>query len=133
MIIAETRYKYQVEADLIPFRDLLLGIFFITVGMQIDFSIISSYYLEILGLLILFTVVKISIIFLLLFKTAGKEVAFKTALALFQLGEFGLVVFELAKANSIVDPTVSQLLIVTITISMIITPFVLRNISSITN
>lgn len=133
MIIAETRYKYQVEADLIPFRDLLLGIFFITVGMQIDFSIISSYYLEILGLLILFTVVKISIIFLLLFKTAGKEVAFKTALALFQLGEFGLVIFELAKANSIVDPTVSQLLIVTITISMIITPFVLRNISSITN
>jgi len=50
MIIAETRYKHQVEADLIPFRDLLLGLFFITVGMQIDFAIISEYYLHIKGL-----------------------------------------------------------------------------------
>ena len=133
MIIAETRYKHQVEADLIPFRDLLLGIFFITVGMQIDFSVIASHYLTILGLLLLFTAVKISIIFLLLLKTAGKRVALKTALALFQLGEFGLVIFELARAHDLVDPTVSQILIVTIILSMIITPFVLRNISSLAN
>ena len=131
MILAETKYRHQVEADLIPFRDLLLGVFFITVGMQIDFSIISTYFVEILALLLLLTVVKIGIIFLLLLKKAGKRVALKTALALFQLGEFGLVVLELAKTNSIIEPTVSQLLIVTITISMIITPFVLRNISSI--
>jgi len=133
MIIAETRYKHQVEADLIPFRDLLLGIFFITVGMQIDFSVISAHYLTILGLLVLFTVVKITIIYLLLMKSAGKRVALKTALALFQLGEFGLVVFELAGAKNLVDPTVSQILIVTITLSMVLTPFVLRNIASIAN
>jgi CPA2 family monovalent cation:H+ antiporter-2 len=133
MIIAETRYKHQVEADLIPFRDLLLGIFFITVGMQIDFSVIASYYLIILGLLLLFTLIKIAIIFLLLFKSAGKRVALKTALALFQLGEFGLVIFELAKNQSLIEPTISQILIVTITISMILTPFVLRNIASLAN
>ena len=133
MIIAETRYKHQVEADLIPFRDLLLGIFFITVGMQIDFSVIAEKYLLIIGLLLLFTAVKIAIIFLLLLKNAGKRVALKTALALFQLGEFGLVIFELAKVHSLLDPTVSQVLIVTITISMVITPFVLKNISSIAN
>jgi len=133
MIIAETRYKHQVEADLIPFRDLLLGLFFITVGMQIDFAIISEYYLHIVALLLLFTVIKIAIIFLLLLKSAKKRVAMKTALALFQLGEFGLVVFELAGAKNLIDPTVSQILIVTIAISMIITPFVLRNISSLSN
>jgi len=133
MIIAETRYKYQVEADLIPFRDLLLGIFFITVGMQIDFTVIASHYLTILGLLLLFTLVKITIIYLLLVKSAGKHIALKTALALFQLGEFGLVVFELAGKHTLIDPTVSQILIVTITISMIFTPFVLRNISAITH
>lgn len=133
MIIAETRYKHQVEADLIPFRDLLLGIFFITVGMQIDFSVIAAHYGIILGLLLLFTLVKIAIIFLLLVRTTGKRVALKTALALFQLGEFGLVIFELAGANNLVDPTVSQILIVTITISMVMTPFVLRNISSLAN
>ena len=130
MIIAETRYKHQVEADLIPFRDLLLGIFFITVGMQIDFSVIAAHYGTILGLLLLFTLIKIAIIFLLLVRTTGKRIALKTALALFQLGEFGLVIFELAGANKLVDPTISQILIVTITISMVITPFVLRNISS---
>ncbi len=133
MIIAETRYKHQVEADLIPFRDLLLGIFFITVGMQIDFSVIAAHYGIILGLLLLFTLVKIAIIFLLLVRATGKRVALKTALALFQLGEFGLVIFELAGANNLVDPTVSQILIVTITISMVMTPFVLRNISSLAN
>ncbi len=88
MIIAETRYKHQVEADLIPFRDLLLGIFFVTVGMQIDFSVVAENYGTILGLLLLFTVVKMSIIFLLLRWTAGIRVAVKTALTLFQLGEF---------------------------------------------
>jgi CPA2 family monovalent cation:H+ antiporter-2 len=133
MIIAETRYKHQVEADLIPFRDLLLGIFFITVGMQIDFSIIAAHYGTIIGLLVLFTLVKVSIIFLLLVRSTGKRVALKTALALFQLGEFGLVVFELAGKENLIDPTISQVLIVTITISMVLTPFVLRNISSLAN
>lgn len=129
MIIAETRYKHQVEADLIPFRDLLLGIFFITVGMQIDFSIIANYYLTVLGLLLLLTLIKIAIIYTLLITVTMKRVAVRTALALFQLGEFGLVVFELASANKLIDPIVSQVLVMTIILSMILTPFVLRNIS----
>ncbi len=129
MIIAETRYKHQVEADLIPFRDLLLGIFFITVGMQIDFGIIAAHYLTIMGLLLLFTVVKMAIIFLLVSRVTIKRTAVKTALALFQLGEFGLVVFELANAKQLLDPTLSQILIVTIILSMVLTPFVLRNIA----
>jgi len=129
MIIAETRYKHQVEADLIPFRDLLLGIFFITVGMQVDFSVISEHYLMILGLLTLFTVIKMGIIYLLVRRITTKRVSIKTALALFQLGEFGLVVFELAGSQNLLDPTISQVLIVTIILSMIMTPFVLRNIA----
>jgi len=133
MIIAETRYKHQVEADLIPFRDLLLGVFFITVGMQIDFSVIASYWMTILGLLLLFSAIKTAIIFLILLKSSDTRVALKTALALFQLGEFGLVVFELAGSKNLIEPTISQILIVTIAISMILTPFVLRNISAIAN
>ena len=130
MIIAETRYKHQVEADLIPFRDLLLGIFFVTVGMQIDFSVIQEYYHIILALLILFTMIKMAIIFILISRVSTKRVALKTSLALFQLGEFGLVIFELASAKDLVSPVVSQVLIVTIILSMILTPFVLRNIST---
>ncbi len=129
MIISETRYKYQVEADLIPFRDLLLGVFFISVGMQIDFSVVAQNFMMIMGLLLLFTVVKMTIIFLIMRWTVGKRVALKTSLALFQLGEFGLVIFELANTNSLVDPTISQILTATIILSMILTPFVLRHLS----
>ncbi|SFV62256.1 Glutathione-regulated potassium-efflux system protein KefB [hydrothermal vent metagenome] len=131
MIISETHYKHQVEADLIPFRDLLLGVFFISVGMQIDFSIVVDKFGMILSLLLLFTIVKISIIFLLLYKKAGKRVALKTSLALFQLGEFGLVIFELANSSNLIEPTISQILTATIILSMILTPFVLRKISSV--
>lgn len=129
MIISETHYKHQVEADLIPFRDLLLGVFFITVGMQIDFTIIFEYFGTILALLLLFTLIKTTIIFLLLRWSIDKRVALKTSLTLFQLGEFGLVIFELANTNNLINGTISQVLIVTIILSMILTPFVLRNIS----
>jgi len=133
MIIAETRYKHQVEADLIPFRDLLLGVFFITVGMQIDFSVIGAYFTTIILLLFLFSFVKIAIIYAILIWSTSKRVALKTAIALFQLGEFGLVIFELADSRGLVDPTVSQILIATIILSMVLTPFVLRQIPRLAN
>jgi len=131
MIIAETHYKHQVEADLIPFRDLLLGIFFITVGMQIDFTIIGNYFLTILGLLFVLSLSKMLIIFLIVKRATSKRVALKTSLALFELGEFGLVLFELASSKGLVDPLLSQIFIVTIILSMILTPFVLKNIATI--
>lgn len=59
-----------------------------------------------------------------------KRVAFKTALSLVQIGEFSLAILELARSNDLVDPTYSQILIVTIVISMILTPIVLKNLSS---
>ncbi len=131
MMIAETHYKYQVEADLIPFRDLLLGIFFITVGMQLDFKIILENVMTISLLLPTLIVIKIAIIFSIFrFKSTSRE-SLKTALSIFQLGEFALVIFELSFAQGLIDPVVGQVLIVTVVISMIITPFVLKNISQI--
>ena len=133
MLIAETRYKHQIEADLIPFRDLLLGVFFVTVGMQIDFAIISDYLLVILLFLVGLTILKVSMMFVILQFATIKRVALKSALSLFQLGEFGLVVFELASAKNLVAPATSQVLIVVIILSMVLTPFLLRHISSITD
>ncbi len=133
MLIAETRYKHQIEADLIPFRDLLLGVFFVTVGMQIEFAVIADYVWLISLLLLGLIVLKVGIIFSLLQFEASKRVSLKSALSLFQLGEFGLVVFELAKAKDLVDPATSQVLIVVIILSMILTPFLLRHLSVITD
>jgi len=129
MMIAETHYKHQVEADLIPFRDLLLGVFFITVGMQLDFSIIVQYIAWISLLLPLLMVSKVLIIFVLLKFRTDNRTALKSALTLFQLGEFTLVVFELSSAQGLLNEVVGQVLIVIVVLSMILTPFVLKNLT----
>ncbi|MEA3289486.1 MAG: cation:proton antiporter [Campylobacterota bacterium] len=131
MMIAETHYKHQVEADLIPFRDLLLGVFFITVGMQLDFKIIFENINTIAILLPTIIVIKIAIIFIIMRFSSISRDSFKTAVSLFQLGEFALVIFELSFARDLIDPTLGQILIVTVVISMIMTPFVIKNISQI--
>ncbi|AXX86297.1 cation:proton antiporter [Malaciobacter marinus] len=131
MMISETKFKHQVEADLVPFRNLLLGVFFITVGMQINFSVIAEHIFTILILLPVLLGLKYIIIYLLVRIDDTKRVAFKTALSLVQIGEFSLAVLELARSKSLIDPTYSQILIVTIVISMLLTPLVLKNLSSI--
>ncbi len=130
MMISETKFKHQVEADLIPFRNLLLGVFFITVGMQINFTVIAQNIVTILILLPILLGLKYVIIYLIVRIDDTKRVAFKTALSLIQIGEFSLAVLELARSKSLIDPTYSQVLIVTIVISMILTPIVLKNLSS---
>jgi len=131
MLIAETHYKYQVEADLIPFRDLLLGIFFITVGMQLDFNIIFENIFIISMLLPALIVVKIAIIFTIFRFRANSRESLKIAFSIFQLGEFALVIFELSYAQGLLNPIIGQVLIVIVVISMIMTPFVFRNLSKI--
>lgn len=129
MMIAETKFKHQVEADLIPFRNILLGVFFITVGMQINFSVISEYILIILVLLPILMGLKYIIIYTLVKLEDTRRVAFKTAFSLIQIGEFSLAILELARSQGLVDQTYSQILIVTIVISMILTPIILKNLT----
>ena len=133
MMIAETNYKYQVEADLIPFRDLLLGIFFITVGMQLNFKIILENINTISLLLPSLIIIKIAIIYGIFRLNSTKKTALKTAFSIFQLGEFALVIFELSFTKGLLEETLGQILIVSVVISMIITPFVLNNILKIAN
>lgn len=133
MLIAETKYKYRAEAELVPFRDILLGIFFITVGMQIDFSIILSYLHIIFALLIGVMVLKFIIIYALLRINEGKKVSLKTAFALVQIGEFSLALLELARTNNLIGPPYGQVMIVTIVISMVLTPFILKNLDILTS
>jgi CPA2 family monovalent cation:H+ antiporter-2 len=131
MLIAETKYKHQAEADLIPFRDILLGIFFITVGMQINFTLIFEYLHLIFILLITIMSVKFFIVYVLMKmgRNNNKRTSLKTAFSLLQVGEFALVILELVRANSLIPSLYGQVLIVTVVISMILTPFILKNLS----
>ncbi len=133
MLIAETKYKHQAEADLIPFRDLLLGIFFITVGMQIDFFFLISK-LHIIAILLLGVMaLKFSIIFGLIRINESKRVSLKTALSLVQIGEFSLAILELARSNDLIISEYSQILIATIVLSMVVTPVILKHLSTLSD
>ncbi len=133
MLISETKFKHQAEADLIPFRDILLGVFFITVGMQIDFAIISEYLHIILILLVAIFILKFIIIFAIVRLRENSKTSFKTALSVIQVGEFSLAVLELARTNELIIAPHSQIMIVTIVISMILTPVILKNLTQITD
>ena len=133
MLIAETHYKHQVEADLIPFRDLFLALFFVTVGMQINIEFLISNIIQVFGLTLLIMLFKGLIIFGIMYFFVGKRVAFETSLTIFQVGEFSFVVFTLATQNTLLDVNIGQLLTLSVIISMVLTPFVLKNIGLITN
>jgi len=133
MTIAETKYRYRIEADLVPFRDILLGIFFVTIGMQIDITIVLDYGLIILGLLVVVMLIKALVLFGAMQFFMQSRSAIKSSLALMQVGEFALAIFALAKTNNLIDVQTNQIMIVTIVLSMILTPFILKNIKFLAN
>lgn len=131
MMIADTIYKYQVEADLIPFKDLLLGVFFVSVGLQIDVNVVMANVIPVVLLCIGIMFIKGLSIFLIFAFSNNNKSALKTAITLSQIGEFSLVVFSLVLANKMMDPTAVQVLMVVIILSMVMTPFLINNIDNI--
>ncbi|NPA28115.1 MAG: potassium transporter [Epsilonproteobacteria bacterium] len=129
VLIAETHFKYQIEADIAPFRDLLLGLFFITVGMHLDPIFIIKNIDKVLLILISILVIKALGIYLII-RLAGAQhrTSLKVALALMQVGEFALAVFQISQSKGLLDENIAQLLTAAVVLSMIITPFVLQNL-----
>ena len=128
MMVAETQYKHQIEVDLIPFRDLLLGLFFITVGMQINFVVVLSNIWLVLGLVFSIMVVKAIVVFAVLNIYLKRRVAAKTALSVCQIGEFALAVFGLMTTRNLLDIQTAQIFIAASVISMFVTPFILKKL-----
>jgi len=129
MILSETKYKHQIEADLIPFRDLLLGIFFVSVGLMVDVVFLIDNIFSIFFISISIMVSKALIIYLIL-KSFVKHnrVAIKSAFTLSQIGEFAFVVFALVGSYNLLDNNLLQKLVMATVISMILTPFIIKNI-----
>ncbi len=129
LMIAETKYKYQIEADLIPFRDLLLGVFFTTVGMQIQVTFLLDHWVTVLLLSAGLMALKGAMI-LAMVRLAGQGVAVaaRTALALCQGGGFSFAVFAGASSAGLLDPDTNQILIIVVVITMLLTPFILKNL-----
>lgn len=128
MLIAETKYKYQIEADLVPFRDILLGVFFLSVGMQVNFATVIDSYLIIVGLTVAILAIKVGIIFIILNFFSHAKRALKTALTLAQVGEFSFAVLALASTNSLLDEQLNQIMISVVILSLLFTSLVIRHV-----
>jgi len=133
MMLSETTYKYQVEAALIPFRDLLMGLFFVTVGMQINPASVMEYGAEIIVASVGIIALKFIVILLFLRNFTRLRSALKTSLALAQVGEFALAVFTLASAQHLLDPETVQILLAASVLSMAVSVFILANLGAITD
>lgn len=127
MMLGDTRFRHQLEADVRPFRDLLLGLFFITIGMLVDTTMLQRYWLWIivcgLGLLAF----KAGIISLIArFSGESLRAALPAGMALSQGGEFLFALMALATRDSLVPADVASFLISITIVSMVLTPMIIR-------
>src|SRR5450830_1645403 len=126
MLISETEYKHQVEEDIKSFRDVLLGLFFITIGMLLNVHLVLEHWWLVLLLLIgpvLLKFVLIAGLAKLFGSTTG--VALRTGLALAQAGEFGFVLLNQAGGLQLMDPLLIQVILASMVLSMLAAPFIL--------
>lgn len=155
MIISNTAFKYQVSSVLVHFRDILLGVFFITVGMQVDIAFLLEYFIVIIILVALMMGAKTLLMYLFLCFFRGERVGMRVALSLAQIGEFSFAIFLLASQHKILNLTLDggilgvifgeaffagitpqeiyQFLTLMVIFSMIATPFILDRLDKVTD
>ena len=127
MLISETEYRYQVEEDIKPFRDVLLGLFMITVGMFLDMGVIARNVVWVALLLVVILTIKFAIVF------AGSYwmdrqtgTAVRSGLWLCAGGEFGFVLLTLAADVKVVAPHVLQLVVAALVLSLLTAPLIVQ-------
>ncbi len=127
MLISETEYRYQVEDDIKPFRDVLLGLFFVTIGMKLDLALVWQYALWVAGALVFLIALKVALIAALSrFFGSDSGGALRTGLDLAQGGEFGFVLLSLAAPLDLVPEPVLQSALAAMVLSMLIAPFIIE-------
>ncbi len=125
MLVAETEYKHQVETDIRPFHDVLLGLFFITIGMKLDWHPVIDQWLLVLLLTLLPVLAKFALVAALarLFR-APPGTSLRTGLYLAQAGEFGFVLLTLGAEQALVAPQWMSPVLASMVLSMLATPFI---------
>jgi len=127
LMLAESHYRHQIEADILPFRGILLGLFFMTIGMGIDFGLLWNNIAMIIGLTFSLMLTKATVIYLIVrLNGTRNDTAIQTSTLLSQSGEFGFVMFGFSAQLGILDSQTSQILTLIIAFSMILTPFVVK-------
>jgi CPA2 family monovalent cation:H+ antiporter-2 len=128
MLISETEYRYQVEEDIKPFRDVLLGLFFVTIGMKLDLGAVVAEFgwvlLALAGLVLLKALVVVSLARAF---EGDWGVALRSAIGLAQAGEFGFVLLTLADGANLVGGETMQIVLAAMLLSMLAAPFLIQH------
>ncbi|MGC2518633.1 MAG: monovalent cation:proton antiporter-2 (CPA2) family protein [Burkholderiales bacterium] len=123
VLLADSEFRHELEADIEPFKGLLLGLFFIAVGMSADLGLFVERPLAVLGLASLLIAAKLALMFVLSrLAGAAPDAALRLAVALAQGGEFAFVLFSLAAALGVMDGNTAQVLVLIVTVSMLLAP-----------
>ncbi len=124
MLLADSEYRHQLEADIAPFKGLLLGLFFIAVGMSVNLELLLDVPLRILVIVALLMATKAIVLYPLarLFGMCDSRAALKTAVVLSQGGEFAFVLLGIARAGQALEPGLIDELVLAVAVSMMMTP-----------
>ncbi|WP_339510797.1 monovalent cation:proton antiporter-2 (CPA2) family protein [Pseudomonas sp. RL_15y_Pfl2_60] len=127
LLLADSEYRHELESQIEPFKGLLLGLFFISVGMSADISLLLTQPITVIGLTLLLIALKMPILLLVgkLIGGLNKQSAVRLAIVLAAGGEFAFVVFRMARQQGLFEPALYDLLILTITLSMALTPLMI--------
>jgi monovalent cation:proton antiporter-2 (CPA2) family protein len=127
MLLADSEYRHEIEADLEPFKGLLLGLFFMAVGMSVNFGLVAAHPLTVAGLVVALVAIKAAVVFALA-RAFGEDTraAYPLAVVLSQGGEFAFVLFSLAAGERLLPAALAHLLVAVVTISMLTTPFLVN-------
>ncbi len=123
VLLAESSYRHELEADIEPFRGIFLGLFFVAVGLSLNLAVVQQYWKTILLAVPVFMLAKVVVIYVLcrLFRS-GHNDAVRIAFLLPQGGEFGFVLFSAAAAAAVIDNALASELVAAVTVSMALTP-----------
>ena len=126
MLISETRYRYQVESDIASFRDILLGLFFISIGMMLNIEVLIEYYPTIFLLFFVYTIFKATVITYLakLFKYE-LGVGIRSGVILGQAGEFSFVILALGQEQNLISGDILQIILSVCLLSMLFASFII--------
>ncbi len=123
VLLSESSFRHQLEADIEPFRGILLGLFFLGVGMAIDLSVIAKNLPVVLAGVVVFMAAKAGLIYLVArFAKASRAEALERAVLMAQGGEFAFVLYAAARAAGLIDGETNAILGATIILSMVLTP-----------
>ncbi len=128
IMLGESEYRHQIEADIRPFRDVLLGLFFVTIGMLLELEVLTQYWFAVIAVMAGVMALKTGVIYLLARLGRNEpQVALRTAVILAEGGEFGFALLSLALTTNVIDPVASQVTLAAIVLSMLLSPLLVRH------